>query len=218
MIVIMTARFLYCIPSSSLGSRRHRSASVPESVYSAYERRIRNLLEEECGAEPEIITLSPEADAMIEAFAEELEPRLVREYAEIVDWAGKLVGNVIRISALLCRIGRFRSHEFFAEQEPLEVSAEEMTQAIRIGRYFLEHAKGAFLRNLLFWCCRRMHRAPGEILRGLFHALNEVNNAESAETSLRISRVSAAGGAGTEILRRASKTGEPQLREVPQES
>jgi hypothetical protein len=50
-------------------------------VYREYEQCIRNLLEDECENGEEIITLSQEADALIEAFAERLEPELNRTYA-----------------------------------------------------------------------------------------------------------------------------------------
>jgi hypothetical protein len=79
----LTARFLYCIPTSYVGSRKYRSAPVPKEVRLAYETQIRNMLEDEYPKEPEIITLSPEADEMIEAFAEELEPKLKDEYAAV---------------------------------------------------------------------------------------------------------------------------------------
>ena len=141
----LTARFLYCIPASFVGRRRYRSEPVPAAVYSAYERCIRNLLEDEYKAEPEIITLSPEADAMIEAFAEELEPQLQREYTDIADWAGKLVGNILRIAALLCRASGYRNHDLLDVPEKLVVDEGTMADAVQIGRYFIEHARAAFM-------------------------------------------------------------------------
>lgn len=140
----LTARFLYCIPTSKVGSRKYRSAAVPLDTYNAYELRIRNLLEDEYEKEPEFITLSPEADVLIEQFAENLEPMLKTEYAEISDWAGKLVGNILRIAGLLCRASVYRDHTFLAVNESLVVTEEIMTGAIAIGAYFVEHAKAAF--------------------------------------------------------------------------
>lgn len=140
----LTARFLYCIPVSKVGSRRYRSASVPFDNYSNYEKCIRNLLEDEYEKEPEMITLSAEADVMIESFAEELEPMLKTEFADISDWAGKLVGNVLRIAGLLCRASVYRCHDFLADVDELIVSEEVMRNAICIGRYFIEHARAAF--------------------------------------------------------------------------
>lgn len=141
----LTARFLYCIPASFVGKRKYRSRSVPDGVYREYEQCIRNLLEDECENGEEIITLSQEADALIEAFAERLEPELNRTYADIVDWAGKLVGNIQRIAALLCRSSVCRNHGFLAATDPLVVDGETMKNSIRIGEYFMEHARAAFM-------------------------------------------------------------------------
>ena len=82
---------------------------------------------------------------MIEDFAETLEPELKKGYADIADWAGKLVGNILRISALICRASVYRSHDFLDVAESLEVDDEQMAKAIRIGNYFIEHAKAAFM-------------------------------------------------------------------------
>lgn len=140
----LTARFLYCMPKSNVGRRKYYSTPVPEDVAKRYEAVIRNMLEDEYPETPEIITLSPEADAALASFADELEPKLTNEYADISDWVGKLVGNTARIAALLCRASVYRSHDFLDEPEPLVISGEIMNNAIRIGRYYLEHAKAAF--------------------------------------------------------------------------
>lgn len=140
----LTARFLYCMPQSNVGNRRYRSEEIPAEVYQNYERCIRNLLSAEPDNKPEIITLSPEADAMLEAFAEELEPKLLTEHYEIREWAGKLVGTIARISGLLCRTESCRTYDFLDDPEPLVVSGADMQNAILIGRYYLEHAKAAF--------------------------------------------------------------------------
>lgn len=78
-------------------------------MYQNYERLIQNLLADEPTNAPEVITLSAEADKLLEQFAEELEPKLKTEYSDIADWAGKLVGNVARISGLLCRASVYRT-------------------------------------------------------------------------------------------------------------
>lgn len=155
----LTARFLYCMPASAVGERRYRSAPVPPDVYAAYERQVFNMLEDEYTPKPEIITLSPEADALLEAFSQELEPKLVRDYAEIADWCGKLVGNTLRIAGLLRRAGCFRSHDFLDEAEPLVVDGQTMRNAIRLGRYFLNHAMAIFNvlpENAMFENARRI--------------------------------------------------------------
>jgi len=140
----LTARFLYSLPSSFVGQRRYRSKVIPEEVYQNYEQCIVNLLQEEYPPRPEHITLSPEADRMIESFAEDLEGKLNNEYADISDWAGKLVGNTLRIAGLLCRASVERYEAFLDEPEPLIVSGEIMGNAIRIADYFTAHARAAF--------------------------------------------------------------------------
>ena len=140
----LTARFLYCMPTSSVGGRKYRSEPVSVEIYRAYERSVFNMLEDEYSAQPEMITLSPEADRLLEKFSLELEPKLVKEYAEIADWCGKLAGNVLRIAGLLCRAGVHRSHDFLDEPEPLIVDGQTMENAIRLGRYFLNHAQAIF--------------------------------------------------------------------------
>ncbi len=140
----LTARFLYCLPVSKLGSRNADSAPVPEDVASGYARKIDNLLQDEYEAIPRVICLSGEAREKLFAFSRELEPKLVGEYTDIADWAGKLVGNIMRISALLCRAGVMLSHEFLEEEKPLVVDGKTMEGAIRLGRYFLGNALAAY--------------------------------------------------------------------------
>jgi len=143
----LTARFLYCMPTSFVGSRKYRTDSVPQEVSRAYSTLIYDLLDEannpstDC---PEEITLSPEADALLEDFANELEPKLRDEMSDISDWAGKLVGAVLRISGILCRANSTVCSVFLDEQAPLVVDAETMQNAISVGRYYTEHSKAAF--------------------------------------------------------------------------
>ena len=140
----LTARFLYCMPTSRVGSRKYRSDPIPSSVSMTYEFTIRDLLEEKAGDAPKIIPLSAEADRMLEDFSNELEPRLRDEYKDFADWVGKLAGAVLRISALLCRAAVMVSDPFEMDVADLEVSGETMANAIRLGRYYLEHARAAY--------------------------------------------------------------------------
>ena len=140
----LTARFLYCMPTSIIGQRKYRTEPIPAEISRKYETLIRNLLEEEQPAESEEITLSPEADTLLEAFSAEVESRLKQEYSDITDWAGKLVGAVLRIAGVLCRASVIRGTGFLDEPEPLEVDEQTMQNAIAIGRYFTEHSRAAF--------------------------------------------------------------------------
>ncbi|KRN88692.1 DUF3987 domain-containing protein [Ligilactobacillus ceti] len=138
----LTARFLYCIPRSLVGKRKYYSKPVNKDTYKAYEARIVNILED---SEEELITLSSEADRLIATFAQDLEGKLKTQYEDIIEWAGKLVGNILRISALLTRAQIERKHDFLDVNEPLIVDEKTMENAISIGRYFISHAKAAFI-------------------------------------------------------------------------
>ncbi|MBQ7545857.1 MAG: DUF3987 domain-containing protein [Clostridia bacterium] len=140
----LTARFLFSMPVLSVGSREYRTPGVLQNVYAAYARRLVDMLEDDYGDEPEMITLSPEADALLEQFSRDLEPKLVKEYAEIADWCGKLAGNTLRIAGLLCRASASRAHDFIDANDPLVVDGQTMRNAIRLGTYFLNHAQAVF--------------------------------------------------------------------------
>ena len=140
----LTARFLYCMPKSIVGNRRYRTEPIPTDVARQYDLLIRNLLEEEQEETPEEITLTPEADEMLEAFSYDIESKLKTEYADMADWAGKLVGAVLRISGVLCRASVYRNNGFLESAEPLVVDKTTMANAITIGRYYTEHSAAAF--------------------------------------------------------------------------
>ena len=136
----LTARFLYCFPKSTVGRRKFQSDPVPEPVRKRYEQKMINLLDDEYPPRPEIITLSEEAAELLTAFAEETESKMKTEYAEIADWVGKLIGNTLRISGLLCRGGLYRAPDFLTVREALIVDGVTMANAIRLGKYYLSHA------------------------------------------------------------------------------
>ena len=140
----LTARFLYCLPVSSVGSRNFQSTPVPDEVYQRYEKKMVNMLQEEYPPKAEIIKLSDEALKLLTDFANEIEPKLKTEYAEIADWVGKLVGNTLRIAGVLCRAEIMRAPEFLTENEPLVVSGKTMNNAIKLGRYYLSHALAVY--------------------------------------------------------------------------
>ncbi len=144
----LTARFLYTMPATYVGNRKYRTEPIPQEAEQQYYSLIQNLLDEESNPNieaPEIITLSDEADQMLEAFATDLEPKLRTEYMDFSDWAGKLCGAIVRISGILCRAEKNGCHEFLQEPDPLVVDGETMQRAIALGRYYTEHARAACL-------------------------------------------------------------------------
>ncbi len=140
----LTARFLYCIPQSIVGQRKYRTQPIPDEVSRCYEILIRNLLQDEMPEVPELIRLSPEADKLLEEFACEVESRMKNAYSDIPDWAGKLVGAVLRISGLLCRAANAHRIDFLDIPDAKIVDGETMAGAIAIGRYFTEHSRAAY--------------------------------------------------------------------------
>lgn len=140
----LTARFMYCMPTSIIGQRKYRTEAIPAVVSHNYDALIRNLLQEEMPKVPELIYLSPEADRLLEQFSCDVEGKLKTEYSDIPDWAGKLVGAVLRIAGLLCRASVTRCDEFLEVPPPLIVDQSTMEGAIAIGRYFTEHSRAAF--------------------------------------------------------------------------
>jgi hypothetical protein len=140
----LTARFLYSMPATAVGNRKFRSIPVDDVVYRRYERCLKNMLEDEYREEPEIIMLSPEAEKLLGDFSEKLEPKILHEFQEISDWVGKLVGNILRISGLLCRASVFRSREFLGDEDLLVVDGDTMSNAISIGEYYLQQAQSVF--------------------------------------------------------------------------
>ena len=132
----LPARFLYAMPKSAMGERSFYTQPIAESVKTEYAKLIRTLLE--INTKNEQITLSSEATAVLERLYLENERRLVTDLADIQDWAGKYVGAVLRIAGLL-HAAQFKGFLDFTE-----VSGETMRNAVRIGQYFLEHAKAAY--------------------------------------------------------------------------
>lgn len=137
----LVARFLFSNPEEFVGHRVYRSVPMSNEVYRRYEQSVFELLSDDS---EDIITLSPEADTLLEQFADEIESKINTEYEEISDWVGKLVGNVLRIAGLLGRAEVARHCELLEDPKPVVVSEQTMQGAIRLGRYFLNHAQNVF--------------------------------------------------------------------------
>ena len=142
----LTARFLYSYPASTVGGRRYRTERTQEDVAMKYRRLVDDMLDIQ-QKEPQLITLSEEADALSEQFFNALEPRLGKDgdLEYMADWAGKLHGTVLRIAGLLhvvegvSKNGRDFAHIPF--ESALCITGETMAAAVEIGNYFLSHAQ-----------------------------------------------------------------------------
>lgn len=132
----LTARFLYAMPKSPVGRRAFDTRPIPEATKKAYSELITDLLD----ADGELmdIELSKEAYGVLKELFDKTEKSLGGELSDIVDWAGKYVGAVLRIAGLL----HFTEHHGIFHST--EVSVDTMRSAVTIGEYFLEHAKAAY--------------------------------------------------------------------------
>jgi hypothetical protein len=121
-----------------VGSRKFESRPIGEKTTGEYYGLV-NILIAHNPDEQKIITLDEKAYGFLKGFAEKIEPMLIDELSEIVDYAGKLVGTVLRIAGLLYIAGHMP-----LGQDELILPEDCMRSAIAIGEYFLEHAKAAY--------------------------------------------------------------------------
>jgi replicative DNA helicase len=138
----LLARFLYSIPQSLLGRRLVSPPEVTQETSALYRQKIKGLLSLPLSSsETPLVKLSTSARTALWQFQEEIEPQLSQdgELATIQDWAGKIVGAVVRLAGLL----------HAADLSPLlpwesPISETTMENAITLGRYFIAHAQAAF--------------------------------------------------------------------------
>ena len=147
----LLARFLYSVPTSTVGHRRVGAPPVPDETLETYRKELqalaRSLLDEAEAARMVgsgdllVLTLDADAAAALLAFEAEVEPRLhphSGDLAHIADWASKLVGAVARIAGLLHLAARLR------DGWALPVNEATIADAITIGRYLIAHALATF--------------------------------------------------------------------------
>lgn len=129
----LTARFLYCFPESLVGNRPDDGEPVPEEIEKEYASCITELLK--IGKDDRMLQLSEAAAEARRAYSSRIEEMLNNELYDVEEWAGKLVGNTVRIAGLLhCASFRGASYTF-------PISGETMSRAIEIGWYLLNQAQ-----------------------------------------------------------------------------
>jgi hypothetical protein len=138
----LLARILYSVPVNLVGRRKVGADPVPEDVHAAYAANVRTLvLTFAEWTDPAVLTLTPEAAALLLAAEQQLEPRLAPDtgdLAGIVDWASKLIGATARIAALL------HIAEHYADGWGKPISEATMRNALQLADYFTAHALAAF--------------------------------------------------------------------------
>lgn len=139
------ARFLYCLPRSTVGSRDVRARnSVPESVKVAYWKGINDLLniepvkDDEGREQARILTLSPAALECWHGFSEFIEQRIGHDgdLYPLQDWAGKLPGAALRIAGLF--------HVVKHGEQTATIDQETTEAALDLADLLIPHAQAAF--------------------------------------------------------------------------
>ena len=134
----LTGRFLYCQPISNLGTRKFDTPPISKQVEDNYKKLLFKLLDIPFGDTFKILTLSDNAYKLLKDFFNWVEPQLVDELENMSDWAGKLVGTNLRIAGIL----HCADYDYLMNNTV--ISGDTMKKAIKISKYFLEHAKSAY--------------------------------------------------------------------------
>ncbi|SDO94385.1 Protein of unknown function [Actinopolyspora xinjiangensis] len=140
----LLARFLYSLPDSRVGRRLADPPPVPEHTANVYDERLRNLVHTlNSWTDPAVLAFTAEANQVLIEMHNEIEPKLDPqrgEWAHIGDWAGKQIGQTVRLAALL--------HLAAHPNEPwtVPVEADTVSRARELTRYFTAHALAVFDR------------------------------------------------------------------------
>jgi len=138
----LPARFLYALPDSNIGRRKIGAAPVPDAVTETYVAHVRKLAADLADwTDPAVLTLDHDAHELLLNTERTIEPQLAEDDGQLgtgllAEWGSKLAGAMLRIAGLL---------HVAAEAEAFRtpISAATLTQAVRIGTYFAEHARAA---------------------------------------------------------------------------
>ena len=137
-------RFLISINSSRVGYRELNAPSISEDVRRASHTVIESIasLPKETEDTPHLLRLSPAAKVLFDEYRDDIETKLRPggELREIQDWVLKLPGAVVRIAGIL---HLFENHQLVTPWDT-PITDDTMTSAIRLGRYFTEHALVAY--------------------------------------------------------------------------
>ncbi|WP_078661197.1 YfjI family protein [Streptomyces sp. NRRL B-24484] len=137
----LLARYLYSVPESLVGSRTVEPEPLPDHVADNYSARLAALAMALVDRdEPAVLTLTPEANAVMLAYQKVTEARLGKGGAlrSILKWASKRDGAVARLAGLL----HLAEHPTDGWDRPIE--AGTLAAATRLGDYFTAHALHVF--------------------------------------------------------------------------
>ncbi|MFF5265386.1 DUF3987 domain-containing protein [Actinomadura viridis] len=142
----LLGRLLISMPESMLGYRNARPDPIPPHRAADYHRTLTALVlslrpHGEPDGTPVTLTFTPEAQEAVTDLLEAVEPRLrpgTGDLAHMNDWAGKYVGAVVRIAALL-HLGK---HLRDGYTRPIDL--DTFQDAVQLGEYFIAHAQAAY--------------------------------------------------------------------------
>ncbi|MFF4195177.1 YfjI family protein [Nonomuraea sp. NPDC001831] len=137
------ARLLFSLPPDLVGYRDvYSTPTLDEEVCRAYGGLLKGLIVDLATLpQPEVMELSPQAERAHADWRAEIEPRLrlgTGDLESLREWASKLAGATARLAALL------HLAEYQMSGLRKAISEDTMRKAIRLGRYFVEHALAAF--------------------------------------------------------------------------
>lgn len=137
----LLARFLFAMPASRVGSRKHNPDPVSGKVEREYAQRIAAMVHAGfMTKEPMTVELTPAARNRVMELERDREPRLAPggEWESILAWANKWTGQIVRIAGLL----HIAEHGFVGRYEPIE--ADTIDAATAIGYYYADHARAVW--------------------------------------------------------------------------
>jgi len=138
----LLARFLYCLPANTVGTRAIHPPPVAEATRNAYEAHLSSLVVDLAGLDSRAeLTCTAEALKVLEDLERWLEPRLhpqTGELATVTDWASKLAGAAVRLAGLL----HLAEHGADGINQPIPKAT--MSAAEHLARYYLAHALAVF--------------------------------------------------------------------------
>lgn len=134
-------RFLYLIPQSNLGYRKHEDYIIPANDKAHYYDVIRKLLDtvyENKSTQPTILTLAPDANDAWKAFRikNESELRPNGRLENCKGWGGKICGTALRLAGLI--------HLCEHETNDTVISLNSINKALALADFLKEHAVAAF--------------------------------------------------------------------------
>ena len=138
----LLARFLFVLPQDLMGIRDVDVPFVSDSAANSYNEHIQHLLDLPLrgpGEEQKTLFLSENALELLNNFRRQLEPKLGPDgqYEQIIGWAAKHPGTVVRIAGLL-----HLAHNTTCPEPWLEpINAQTMNAAITLGEFFSRHTE-----------------------------------------------------------------------------